>query len=268
MSSPLSRVVDDLAAEQTALGRLVDGLSRAQWDTPTPSEGWRVRDQIAHLAFFDERAALAVVEPEAFAREVTVAVRDVAAYEAQYLGRGRALPPDALLAWWREARAGLARAAATLSDGARVPWYGPPMSGASFLSARLMECWLHGHDVVDALGVPREETDRVRHVAFLGVRTRGFSYAIRGLAPRTDPVRVELTLPSGAPWTDGDKRAPDRIVGEAVDFCRVVTHRRHVADTRLRVEGEAAREWMSIAQAFAGPPGRGRKPGQFPLPPR
>jgi hypothetical protein len=40
----------------------------------------------------------------------------------------------------------------------------------------------------------------------------------------------------------------------------VVTQRRHLADTTLDVVGPAATEWMSIAQAFAGPPGPGRAP--------
>ena len=48
------------------------------------------------------------------------------------------------------------------------------------------------------------------------------------------------------------------------DFCRVVTQRRHVDDTDLRITGQSAHEWMALAQAFAGPPGQGRKPGQFP----
>ena len=56
----------------------------------------------------------------------------------------------------------------------------------------------------------------------------------------------------------------NRIVGSARDFCRVVTQRRHVADTDLQVTGPAAAEWMRLAQAFAGPPGPGRRPGQFP----
>ena len=78
-------------------------------------------------------------------------------------------------------------------------------------------------------------------------------------------MRVELTLPSGAAWAEGDVAAADRIRGSAVDFCRVVTHRRHVDDTRLSVVGPAAREWMLIAQAFAGPLAPGRTPGQFPI---
>jgi hypothetical protein len=48
------------------------------------------------------------------------------------------------------------------------------------------------------------------------------------------------------------------VHGSALDFCLVVTQRRHIADTALVVEGDAAVEWMGIAQAFAGPPGPGR----------
>ncbi len=264
MTHPLDQLRTDLVAEQGALHAIVAGLSPDQWIAPTPSEGWTVRDQIAHLAYFDETAATAIVDPEGFPREVTLAMQDMAAYEARYLARGRALMPRELLGWWRAARQRLNEAAARLAPTARVPWFGPAMSAMSFLTARLMETWLHGHDVTDALGVPRRETDRVRHILVLGVRTRAHSYALRGRAAPDVAVRVELVLPAGAMWCDGDETAENRIVGLAVDFCRVVTQRRHLDDTGLRVIGPAAREWMLIAQAYAGPPGRGRQPGQFP----
>lgn len=264
MRTPLDELRADLAAEQAALDALVADLGPAQWAAPTPSEGWAVRDHIAHLAYFDEAAALAISDPEDFAREVAVALREVAGYEARYLARGRALAPAGLLGWWRAARRRLAEAATRLEPKSRVAWFGPSMSALSFLSARLMEAWLHGHDVTDALGLVRRDTDRIRHILVIGVRTRGFSYTLRGLTPPAAPVRVELVLPSGARWEDGEADAADRITGRAVDFCRVVTHRRHVDDTRLVLTGPAAREWMLIAQAFAGPPAPGRRPGQFP----
>jgi uncharacterized protein (TIGR03084 family) len=264
----LATLIGDLAAEHHALETLVTGFEPGDWERETPSPGWQVRDHIAHLAHFDLAAALAITDAARFAEDVADAMRDVPGYEARYLDRGRARRADGLLAWWSRARRRLLDAAACVDERTRVPWYGPPMSAASFVSARLMETWLHGHDVVDALAIDRQETDRVRHIAFLGVRTRAFSYLVRGLAPRADPVRVELVLPSGASWIDGDERASDRIAGSAVDFCRVVTHRRHVADTALTVDGEAAADWMRVAQAFAGPPGRGRSPGAFRKPPR
>ena len=264
MTRPLDELRQDLGAEQAALDALVAGLTAAQWVTPTPSPGWTVRDQIAHLAQFDDVAAVAIADPEGFAHEVAAAVPDIPGYEARYLERGRALGPADLLAWWRAARRRLAEAAARLEPKGRVPWYGPPMSAMSFLSARLMETWLHGHDITDALALPRRDTDRIRHIVLMGVRTRAFSYTLRGLAPPAAHVRVELTLPSGTRREDGEAATENRIAGAAVDFCRVVTHRRHLDDTGLTTVGPAAREWMLLAQTFAGPPAPGRRPGQFP----
>jgi uncharacterized protein (TIGR03084 family) len=151
---------------------------------------------------------------------------------------------------------------ARLSGSDRIPWYGPPMSPASFMTARLMETWAHGQDVVDALGVERTSTDRLRHVAHIGVRARPFSYSTRGLSVPDEPVAVDLGGPAGDRWV-WNEAALQTVRGDALDFCLVVTQRRHVEDTSLEMQGPLAREWMSIAQAYAGPPGTGRKPGQF-----
>jgi hypothetical protein len=48
------------------------------------------------------------------------------------------------------------------------------------------------------------------------------------------------------------------VRGPALDFCLLVTQRRHRDDLDLRISGPVATEWMSIAQAFAGGPGNGR----------
>ena len=56
------------------------------------------------------------------------------------------------------------------------------------------------------------------------------------------------------------------MTGTALDFCLVVTQRRHVDDTALQVTGGTARGWLTIAQAFAGRAGAGRTPGQFGAP--
>jgi uncharacterized protein (TIGR03084 family) len=260
----LNEVIDDLAAEHAALDVVLVRLEAATWDRPTHAPGWLVRDQVTHLAQVDEAALRAIADADRFRAEVTArAGTDRKAREAALLAKGRAMSPTALLDWWRTARAALLAAAPALSPTARVPWYGPEMSSASFITARLMETWAHGLDVVDVVGIERPDTDRLRHVAFIGARARPFSYTTRGLTPNSAPVLIRLTLPSGVPWTFGEGDLPDRIEGTAVDFCRVVTQRRHVADTSLRVRGSNAAEWMTIAQAFAGPPGVGRRPGEF-----
>lgn len=253
----------DLAAEHAALDDLVAPLDDAAWDIPTPAEGWAVRDQVSHLAFFDDTATTAMTDPERFVPMAEAALTAAAGGEdpmREHLGRGRAMAGAELLAWWREARTAMVAAARQLPSGVRVPWFGPPMSALSFVSARLMETWAHGQDVADALGATRAPTDRLLHVAHIGVRARPFSYAVRDMAIPDEDVRVELESPSGGRWVWGDEQARCRVRGSALDFCLVVTQRRHVDDTRLVVEGAAARQWMGIAQAFAGPPGRGRAP--------
>ena len=130
-------------------------------------------------------------------------------------------------------------------------------------TARLMETWAHGQDVADALGVTRRPTDRLRHVAHIGVRTRDFAYLVRDRTPPAAPFRVELAGPSGELWAWGPDDATQHVAGPALDFCLLVTQRRHRDDLALVASGAEADEWLDIAQAFAGPPGTGREAGQF-----
>jgi uncharacterized protein (TIGR03084 family) len=136
------------------------------------------------------------------------------------------------------------------------------MSAMSFATARLMETWAHGQDIVDAVGARRPATERLRHIAHIGVRARPFSYATNGREVPSGEVRVELGAPDGGRW-EWNESASDVVRGDALDFCLVVTQRRHLDDTALVVDGPLAEDWMAIAQAFAGPPGAGRQPGQF-----
>ncbi len=252
----------DLADEHASLDQIVADLPERDWRLATPSPGWTIADQIGHLAAVDWKARLAMTDAEAFVVDAAEIMQQVAAHgdDSFMLAAPRAMAPPELLEWWRDGRAALLSAAAELSDDTRLPWYGPSMGLRSFLTARLMETWAHGQDVVDALGVERAVTDRLRHVAHLGVITRGFSYAVRGREAPDGEVSVALVAPSGDRWTWGAADAADRVEGPALDFCLVVTQRRHVDDTQLDLTGDAAREWMSFAQAFAGPPTVGPEP--------
>jgi uncharacterized protein (TIGR03084 family) len=253
-------ICDDLAAEHCELDDIVVALRREQWLIETPAPGWTIRDQISHLWFFDQRAVLALTDPEAFAQDVQWLVANGGTDAS--VEPGRSIDPESLLSRWRQDRQALIDTASAVDPAVRVPWYGPPMAARSFITARLMETWAHGQDVADSLGVIRHPTARLRHVAHLGVRARPFSYAVRGLTMPADAVEVDLTGPDGEQWHWGD--SVDNVVsGAALDFCLVVSQRRHLADTRLSVVGPAATEWMAIAQAFAGGVGPGRVPGQF-----
>ena len=259
----LAALCDDLAAEHAALDAVVAPVDAADWDRPTPAAGWTVRDQIHHLGWFDRNGVLAIEDPDDFAATMNEMVGDFGAFESTMAAEARAMSSSELLEWWRAGRERILRVLRHADPSLRVPWYGPPMAIASFTTARLMETWAHGQDVVDALRVTRPPTARLRHIAHIGVRTRGFSYAIRNREVPDGEIYVELAAPDGSTWTWGDAGASDRVTGPALDFCLVVTQRRHIADTSLHTEGPLAEEWMSIAQAFAGGPGEGREPGQF-----
>ena len=271
----LPDLLADLDAEYDDIRAIVGGLADTapEWDLITPAEGWAVRDQISHLAYFDDAGRLAMVDPEAFARSVDEVLAATGDPMEVHLSRGRAMGGDELLAWWGGAHRAMVDAFAVADPGARVPWYGPSMGVLSFISARLMETWAHGQDVCDALGAQRPATDRLRHIAHLGVRARPFSYMVRGREVPEGRIDVVVTGPGGDEWrweigtdgggsTDGETGGPAvaTITGSALDFCLAVTQRRNVADTDLVVTGALAEDLMSIAQAFAGPPGPGRPP--------
>lgn len=255
-----SSVIDDLHRESEELDLLVAESGQERWSLATPAAGWSVAHQIAHLAWTDHSALLAVTDAEAFAKEVEKAVAAPGGFVDEGAEAGAALPPAVLLADWRSGREALERALRAAPAGTRFPWYGPPMSVASMATGRLMETWAHGQDVADALGVTRAPTDRLRHVARIGVRARDFAFGARGLTPPAEEFRVELDGPDGQMWAYGPEDAPQRVTGPALDFCLLVTQRAHRADLAVRAQGPDADRWLDIAQAFAGPPGGGRQP--------
>ena len=253
-------ICDDLHQEHLALDQLVAGLTEAEWSCPTPAATWSIRDQISHLCFFDNRAWLALSDPDEFAADAErLMARGGTEVSVEW---GRLVSGTDLLAAWRTARAGLLDLARTIDPSTRVPWYGPAMGARSFITARLMETWAHGYDVADALGATPAATARLKHVAHIGVRARPFSYFINDMEMPQGEVAVTLTAPDGTEWSWGGS-ATDTVRGGALDFCLVVTQRRHLADCNLSLRGSAAAEWLGIAQAFAGAPGGGRAPGQF-----
>ncbi|MDI3422149.1 TIGR03084 family metal-binding protein [Streptomyces luteolus] len=254
-------VLDDLRDESAGLDALVGELGPEEWAGATPAPGWSVAHQIAHLAWTDRAALLAATDAEGFAREVEKAAAAPESFVDDGAEELAVLPPGELLARWRDGREELQRVLRARPAGERLPWYGPPMSVTSMATARLMETWAHGQDVADALGVHREPTARLRHIAHIGVRTRDFAFGVRGLPVPAEEFRVELDSPDGQLWAYGPEEAPQRVTGSALDFCLLVTQRAHRDDLDLRAEGADADRWLDIAQCFAGLPGKGRAPG-------
>jgi uncharacterized protein (TIGR03084 family) len=251
-------VVADLRAESDALDDLVAGLDDTGWGMETPAPRWTIAHQIAHLWWTDRVSVLAVTDEPAFAEVLTQAATDPLGFVDEGAERLATTPPAEMLADWRRTRARLHGELLGVADGRKLPWFGPPMSAASMATARLMETWAHGLDVADALGVKRPATARLRSIAHIGVRTRDFAFTVHGLPVPTEPFLVELSAPDGSTWSWGPADARQRVTGSAEDFCMLVTQRRPVAELDVTAVGEDAVDWLTIAQAFAGPPGAGR----------
>jgi uncharacterized protein (TIGR03084 family) len=258
----LDQVLADLTAEGDALDRAVAPLDEPGWRTPVPSQGWDIATTIVHLAWTDECAIAAGTDKEAWDALVLRAIADPEGFVDAEAFEGAKAPAEEILARWRAGRPALVAMLRDYPQGEKLPWYGPPMSPASMGTARFMETWAHALDVYDALGTSPEPTDRIRHIAHLGVRTRNFAFGVHGLEPPAEEFRVELTAPSGAVWTWGPEDAAQAVTGSAYDFCLRVTQRRHRDDLDLVATGPDADRWLDIAQAFAGPAGAGREPAR------
>ncbi len=246
----LTDLVADLRCEQDELAAVCSWFSADQWLTPTAARGWDVRDTIAHLADTDELAIDTLTDgPRALNRfaPTRASSKDVTLWGVL---RGRKLTGAAVLAWWRATSATERDLLLAGDPAARVPW-GIGMGRPAFVTARLMEAWAHGLDVRSALGIVAADTDRLAHVAFLATRALPYAYSFAGLPAPTTALRVELVLPSGAPWTFGPEDAPDRITGPASQYCRVFVQRlpaAHASD--VVATGDGAREALRVARAF------------------
>ena len=226
----------------------------------TPAPGWTIADQIAHLGWTDEVALLAATDPEAFAAAVA-AFADGPASVDDAAASAAARPPAELLAWWRRPgpsgrrprrRSGRDEAAMVRSADER----GVDGDG------RLMETWAHGQDVADALGV--EPANRPTGCATsptsacAPATTPSTSTAstppaeeFRGRARRAVGRHVDLGSAAGRPAGD---RAGARLLPARHPTTPPRRPRRHAP------RGADAEQWLTIAQAFAGPPGAGRPP--------
>src|SRR5260370_29230142 len=150
MGAGVPGLLADLAGEAQVTEALLVPLGEGAWDRATRAAGWAVRDQVSHLAYFDEAATLAAADPDRFRADAAALMALGSAFPDEIARRYRGMPADALLAWFRRARGGFVSAFRAIDPPARPPWYGPEMSAASSGTARLMETWAPGPDTPGA----------------------------------------------------------------------------------------------------------------------
>ena len=258
----------DFKAESEAVAALLSGLSDADYNTITQFKDWTIYDIIAHLHLWNMAADWTLNEPTKFAALMGEAIQVFQGgkthqdLQREWCARQGLDTGAKLYAAWVEGYRSVADKYAAADPDKRVKWGGPDMSVRSCIIARQMETWAHAQAIFDVLGQTRTDADRLKNVAHIGVTTYSWSFKVNGREPILPKPYVHLTAPSGAIWEWNDPQTDNIVKGSATEFCQVVTQCRNIGDTSLTTTGEAAREWMAIAQCFAGGPEAPPVPGK------
>jgi uncharacterized protein (TIGR03084 family) len=241
----------DFLAETEALATLLAPLPDEAFEEATQFKSWTLNDVIRHLHFWNRAAGLQLTDEAELLRLLGAigGAGGMRAVEREVVP----LSGQALRSAWIETAGEIAALYRTADPKQRLKWAGPDMSARSSITARLMETWAHGLDCFAALDAPVHDTDRLRHVAWLGWRTLPYAFAVARREPPAPvaELRIELTAPSGATWVYGSENADHEVRGPASVWCRVVTHRwREPSPPPLSADGALAVATLEVAQAY------------------
>lgn len=248
MSDLLDSLCRDLIDEGDSLAAIMAAANADDFARATFCPGWTVLHQLSHLEWTDSQLARAIIDPEGFTSDAAnMPGRRVD--EAAQVGSARSA--DECLRAWDTSRHRLIDTVRRQPDSTRVPWFGPPMSLATAVTARIMETFAHGHDIADALGAAVEPTDRLRHVATLAWKARSYSFSVHGLRAPTSELRLDVRGVDGDVWSWGSESAENRVTADAYDFALLATRRRTRVESRVSAVGADAQRWLEVVQAFA-----------------
>ena len=254
----------DFCDESNAVYELLSNLSNDEFKSPTQFKGWTFNNVIGHIHVWNYAADISLKDGDEWKEFANNALSSLGGgatinqFEQTIL---KGVEGKELLDLWKNYYSEMTKRFATADPKKRVKWMGPDMSVRSSISARHMETWAHAQELYDSMGIDRKNEDRIKNIVIIGNNTFKYCFTInkRNLHPETPYLK--LTSPSGKLWEFNDKRNENIIEGSAEEFCQVVTQVRNIKDVNLNVRGDIAKEWMSIAQCFAGGAEQPPKPG-------
>jgi uncharacterized protein (TIGR03084 family) len=244
----VSDIFDDLAAEYERLDAILAGLTREQWLSESDAPGWTITEVMIHLAQTEEAAARTVAEPGGSSSfrtpDVTIderAARLVAAEQDE---------PEAVFERWRAASRASVDAMRSADPTQRYAWATNPLNPRTLATTRLAEHWAHALDITVPLDIPLPDTDRLRHIAWLGHRTLPYGFAVA--EQEAHEVCCELTAPDGVTmWRYGPPECESRITGDAGAFCRVGALRLSPDESGLATSGPHAAAALRVLRNYA-----------------
>jgi uncharacterized protein (TIGR03084 family) len=248
-------IFDDLSSEQDRLAQILAALTDAQWRSESGAAGWTVADVVLHLAQSEEGVVTSAAGGSGVTGGASLFGGDsqsgggVDDWAAAMVTAERAAPAVVFDRWQRARTAALAALRAA-PPSAPLQWVVTTVKPATLATTRLAEHWAHGLDITEPLGIEFPDTDRLRHIAWLAVRT--LPYALARSSVSAGPVRVSLTAPDGVEvWSFGPDDADSVISGPAGVFCRVAAQRLAPDASGLAVTDPAAATALSVIRTYA-----------------
>lgn len=244
-------IFDDLDAEDTRLEEILASLGDERWQAPSDAEGWTVCDVMVHLAQSDELAAATALRGAAGGDEQPTreAAGNIDAVMDARVRAERAAPQE-VFERWRSARRAATAALRAADPDVRLAWVGSPLKPATLATTRLAEHWAHALDVTVPFAIPLPDTDRLRHIAWLGHSTLPYAFGLAGDEPHA--VRCELVGPGADTWVFGPADADSWIRGDAGAFCRVGARRLSPAASGLDTGGPHGAAALGVLRNYVG----------------
>jgi uncharacterized protein (TIGR03083 family) len=198
-----SDVLSGLFGAWEAIDQLLTELSGEQFRSPTPLPGWDVRAVVSHIIGTESiLLGSAVPDVDVDVRALEHVRNDIAAMNecwVQHLGRhSDAELHQRFLAVTSDRRKLLEEMPDAEWNAVTVTPAGPDSYGR-FMRIRTFDCWMHEHDIRDAVGWPAADAD-LRAAAprlSLDEMTASMGYVVGrlGQAPDGSRVAIELTGP-------------------------------------------------------------------------
>ena len=250
----VEEVLACLAAEEEQLAQVLAGLDDGQWSDPSAAPGWTVLEVVLHLAQSEELVVASLAGtpwPGAPGSPAPTGGGGIDAVVAALVAAERVgAEPAAVRTRWESARRAALEALGRADPDRAVPWAATPLRPRTLATTRLAEHWAHALDIAAPFGIELPDTDRLRHIAWLGHRSLPYAFALAG--EDAPIVRAELTAPGGERWVFGPDDAATRVTGPAGDFCRVGARRLDPDRSALLVDGPKGRRVLELLRNYAG----------------
>ncbi len=240
----------DLEAELDRLEAILDDLDDDAWRSPSAAPGWSVADVMLHLAQTEEGVVTSIADSQQRPAETRAVGGGTTDERMELMVAAQRSEPAVVFERWRVARRAALDAMRNADPERRVAWAAWPLKPATLATTRLAEHWAHALDIVEPLDIPFPDTDRLRHIAWLGHGSLPYAFGLIGEPARA--VRCDLTAPDGESiWTFGPPDADSTITGPAGVFCRVGAQRLTPADSGLITTGPWGAAALGVLRNYA-----------------